>query len=66
MENRNMQYERWLAELDQECRKHTGYPWNAICHDASLAREAYLKGETTSKFIDVFMAEHKPCLDWHF
>ena len=60
MKNYANAYEKWLSEVDAECKGQCNYPWNAICHDTQIQRAAYLTGKTPELFIKEYLKEHNP------
>ena len=66
MKNYANAYEKWLSEVNMECMKQHKFPWNAICHDTSVQREAYLVGKTPEVFVEEYWKEHKPYVGYTF
>ena len=60
MKNYANAYEKWLGKVDQICMNKIGFPWNAICHDVALQREAYLNNKKPKEFVEEYLIEHKP------
>ncbi len=60
MKNYVNEYEKWLGKVDAACMNEVGFPWNAICHDTALQREAYLNNKDPEEFVREYLKEHNP------